>query len=234
MVGSRDGKFNIHGTMKIVSVNVSIPIEVEHRGKIIETGIGKKPVDSSVYVTRRNLIGDRQADLVNHNGADKAVYAYSLDNYAYWQDLLDNDSMPYGQFGENLTVAGLNESELCIGDHVQIGSTLMAITQPRVPCFNLGIQMRNEEMPKLFSEFARTGFYLKVLAEGKVEAGDTIKIVRRGRGVISVRRLFEALFHPCIHNAVDVLAKALDVPELSMRWRKRIEHRLKRGGDLEN
>jgi MOSC domain-containing protein YiiM len=220
--------------MKITSVNVSLPIEVEHRGKIVETGICKNPVDGSVHVNRLNLIGDRQADLVNHGGEDKAVYAYSLDHYAYWQDLLGRDSMPYGQFGENLTVAGLDESESCIGDHLQIGSTLMAITQPRVPCFKLGIRMENKEMPKLFSKSARTGFYLKVLAEGEVEAGDTIEIAQRGSGAISVRRLFEAFFHPGIHNAVDVLYQALDVPELSLEWRKQIEDRLKRRDDLEN
>ena len=188
----------------------------------------------SVRVDRLNLVGDRQADLVNHGGEDKAVYAYSLDHYAYWQDLLNRDSMPYGQFGENLTVAGLDESKSYIGDHLQIGSTLMAITQPRVPCFKLGIRMENKEMPKLFSKSARTGFYLKVLAEGTVEAEDTIEIVQRGNGAISVNRLFEALFHPRTHNAVDVLEQALDVPELSQEWRKQIEDRLKRRGEIEN
>ena len=220
--------------MKIISVNVSLPIEVEHRRKVVETGIFKKSVPGSVRVDRLNLVGDRQADLVNHGGEDKAVYAYSLDHYAYWQDLLNRDSMPYGQFGENLTVAGLDESKSYIGDHLQIGSTLMAITQPRLPCFKLGIRMENKEMPKLFSKSARTGFYLKVLTEGTVEAEDTIEIVQRGNGAISVKRLFEALFHPRTHNAVDVLDQALDVPELSQEWRKQIKDRLKRRGDIEN
>ena len=219
--------------MKIISVNVSLPVEVEHRGKVVETGIFKNSVAGSVRVSRHNMFGDRQADLINHGGEDKAVYAYSLDHYAYWRDFLDRDSLPYGQFGENLTVAGLDESTSCIGDHLQIGSTVMVITQPRVPCFKLGIRMESLEMPKLFSKSARTGFYLKVLTEGNVEAGDVVEIVQRGNGAMSVKRLFEAFFYPRMHNAVEVFDRALGVPELSSEWRKKIEHRLKRRDDFE-
>jgi len=214
--------------MKIISVNVSLPVEIEHKNKIVETGIFKKPVAGPVRVFRDNLSGDRQADLACHGGEDKAVYAYSLDNYAYWQEVLGREPMSYGQFGENLTVTGIDESNIYVGDHLRLGSALMVVTQPRVPCFKLGIRMDSNEMPGLFTKSARTGFYLKVLHEGTVEAGDEIEILQRGSGDISAKKLFEAFFQPRAQNSNDVLRKALDIPELSMEWRQKISRRLER------
>ena len=214
--------------MKIVSVNVSLPVEVQYAGKRVKTGIFKEPVNGPVNVSKENLSGDRQADLVNHGGSDKAVYAYSFENYAYWQEALGRDRMPPGQFGENLTVSGLDESVVYVGDHVRIANVHMAVTQPRVPCFKLGIRMQDVEMPRLFSQSARTGFYLRVLHEGTVEAGDEIEIVQRGNGAISIRRLFEAFFKPRVKSSADVLKQALKVPELSADWRQKIERRLER------
>lgn len=215
--------------MKLMSVNVSPPIEVQHGGRLIKTGIYKNPVPGPIRVGKHNLEGDGQADLVNHGGEHKAVYAYSLDHYDYWRGVLSREEMPYGQFGENLTVAGLNESELCVGDQLQIGSALFTITQPRVPCFKLGIRLGDENMPRLFSESARTGFYLRVLREGVVEAGDSVDVPERGRAQVPVRTLFEAYLKPRGKDAFRTLERALDVPELSPEWRTQIMKRLKHG-----
>jgi len=214
--------------MKLMSVNVSRPVEVRHEGKLIQTGIFKRPVTGSVRVERHNLDGDGQADLDNHGGEHKAVYAYSLDHYAYWHKVLNRENMDCGQFGENLTIAGLDESESCIGDQLQIGSALFTITQPRVPCFKLGIRFADARMPKLFSESARTGFYLRVLREGSVEAGDTVEVVRRGCGKLPVRTLFVAYLKAGDGDAARILAQALEIPELSPEWRAHIAQRLER------
>jgi MOSC domain-containing protein YiiM len=188
---------------------VALPVEIEHKGKRVKTGIFKESIEGPIRVSKDNCSGDRQADLVNHGGRDKAVYAYSVDNYIYWQEVLGRRILSYDQFGENLTVLGLDESVVYVGDHLQIGGSLMAVTQPRVPCYKLGIRLRDTRMPTLFSKSARTGFYLRVLQEGTVESGDKIEFVRRGDGAISVRKLFEAFYRPHARKSADILAQAL-------------------------
>ena len=214
--------------MILKSVNVSRPLEVQYGDTLITTGIFKQPVSGSLRVGPYNLAGDGQADLNNHGGEHKAVYAYSFDHYPYWRTVLKREEMNCGQFGENLTVAGLDESACCIGDQLQIGSALFTITQPRVPCFKLGIRFGDENMPRLFSESARTGFYLKVLREGAVEAGDTVGVVKRGYGNVAIKPLFEAYLNRGDKEASRTLAHALEVPELSPEWRTQIERRLAR------
>lgn len=216
-------------SMMLKSVNVSLPIEMQYGDKLVKTGICKQPVTGSLRVGRYNLAGDGQADLDNHGGEHKAVYAYSLDHYPYWRTLLRRDEINYGQFGENLTIAGLDESECCVGDQLQVGSALFTITQPRVPCFKLGIRFGNEKMPKLFSQSARTGFYLRVLREGVIEAGDSVDVVGRGFGNVAIKRLFEAYLKRGDIEASRTLARALEVPELSPEWRTQLERRLDRG-----
>jgi len=215
--------------MNLVSINVSRPIDVKHRERLIRTGIFKKPVAGPVRVNSLNLEGDGQADLKNHGGAHKAVYAYSLDHYAYWRSVLKWEHMPYGQFGENLTVSGLDESKSHVGDQLQIGSALFTITQPRVPCFKLGIRLNDENMPKMFSDSKRTGFYLRVLREGEIKSEDTVHVLEHGRGRVAIKALFEAYLKPREGNAVATLRKALEVPELSPEWRAHISKRLCHG-----
>ena len=195
---------------------------------MVSTAIFKKPVTGSVAVGRYNLEGDAQADLKNHGGEHMAVYAYSLDHYDYWRAILHRGEMPYGQFGENLTIDGLDESACCVGDRLRIGSSLFAITQPRVPCFKLGIRLGDDRMPKLFSESARTGFYLKVEREGALQAGDAVERVERGKGEVTIRSLFEAYLNPSERISAEVFARALEVPELAPRWREKLEQRLGR------
>ena len=214
--------------MQLVSVNVSRPIAVQYGGGAIQTGIFKKPVAGPVRAALYNLEGDGQADLDNHGGLHKAVYAYALDHYAYWRETLGRDEMAYGQFGENLTIAGLDESVCCVGDRLQIGSALFAITQPRVPCYKLGIRFGDERLPKLFSQSARTGFYLSVLREGVIEAGDAVEVVERGYRKVAIKPLFEAYMKRGGKDAERILLRALEVPELSAEWRAQIEKRLAR------
>lgn len=212
--------------MKLVSVNVSRPAEIRNGEDLVRTAIFKVPVAGPVAVRKCNLDGDGQADLENHGGEHKAVYAYSLDHYPYFRDALGRDEMPFGQFGENFTVSGLDETRSYLGDHQRIGSAEFAITQPRVPCFKLGLRFGDPKVPKLFSRSLRTGFYLKVLCEGFVQAGDEVEVTQRGHGEVRIDRLYEALIRPKGKDVAAVLARALEVAELAPEWRAAIHERL--------
>lgn len=218
-------------TMTLVSVNVAQPVAVTHHDVSVMTGIFKRPVDGAVAVHRDHLAGDGQADLIKHGGEHKAVYAYSLDHYGYWRDVLGRDDLPHGQFGENLTVAGLDEAALCVGDQLRIGDALFSISQPRTPCFKLGIRLADPRMPKLFAESLRTGVYLQVLQEGSIEAGDTVEVVARDPARLSIRALFDAYQKPRDPEALRTLARALDIPALSPQWREHIRQRLARSAN---
>jgi MOSC domain-containing protein YiiM len=211
--------------MKLLSINVSLPVTVQNRGKDISTGIYKKPVDGPVLVRALNLDGDQQVDLKNHGGEFKAVYAYSYDHYPYWEALLNVGELPMGQFGENLTISALDESKSCIGDRIKIGGTVLVITQPRVPCFKLGIRFGNPNMPKMFIKSAYTGIYFKVLEEGIIEAGDEVEVIGCSDTGVTVRGLFEAFFNYDSATSQSIFEAALRVSELSPEWRKKLEAR---------
>jgi len=212
--------------MKLVSVNVAQPRLVQDGEEMVRTGIFKAPVPGPVAVRGHNLDGDGQADLENHGGEHKAVYAYSADHYAYWREALGREDLSWGQFGENLTIEGFDESRIFLGDHIAVGSAVFAVTQPRVPCFKLGIRFGDKQMPKLFTRSLRTGCYLKVLREGTVQAGDAVDLLERGRGAIRIDLLFEALVIPRGKDVRAILGAALEVPELSPEWRAPIRERL--------
>jgi MOSC domain-containing protein YiiM len=158
----------------LLSICVSKSKDVEVDGIIVSTGIFKLPVTGKVKVRRLNLNGDEQADLTVHGGPDKAVYAYPIEQYAYWKKELPNRELEWGSFGENLTVSGFTEDSVCIGDKLKIGTTLFAVTQPRIPCYKLGIRLGDPSMIKRFYKSAKWGFYLSVLEEGEIETGDQI------------------------------------------------------------
>jgi len=212
--------------MKLVSINVSPPIKIIHDNKTIMTGIFKKPVEGLVYASKYNLTGDGQADLENHGGVDKAIYAYSYDHYPYWERKLNRHDFDYGQFGENLTVSGLDESMLCVGDQLQAGEAIVVITQPRVPCFKLGIRFADKLMPKKFMQAALTGIYLKVVKEGYLQAGDDIDVIKPDENRVSVKNLFTAFYLAQNENSLRILRDALHVTDLSQAWRRQIEKRL--------
>lgn len=173
--------------MKIVSLNAGLPRVVPDRSREVTTGIFKSPVAGPVMIRRTNLDGDGQADLKNHGGRNKAVYAYPSEHYEFWRAELPGVELTWGNFGENLTTEGLFERDACIGDEFCIGGAVVKVTQPRIPCFKLGIRFGRDDMPKRFLASGRSGIYFAVVEEGLVEAGDAIELVkstgRDGSGV---------------------------------------------------
>jgi MOSC domain-containing protein YiiM len=163
----------------VVSVNVGLPRTVRWKGRDVTTGIFKKPVEGRIPLRRLNLDGDRQADLAVHGGAAKAVYAYPLEHYDFWREQL-GEKLPFGTFGENLTVERLPlEAKVAVGDRFRIGSAVLVVTQPRLPCYKLGLRLGREDMVKRFLASRRTGYYLAVEVEGDVGAGDRVEILAR-------------------------------------------------------
>jgi len=159
--------------MKLISIQVGRPRKVRWRGMTVSTGIFKKPVSGRIMLRRDNLDGDKQADLRVHGGWDKAVYVYPSEHYAYWRQELPGMELAYGSFGENFTTEGLDESSVRLGDRFRIGGAVVEVTQPRMPCYKLAVRFKRPDMPKRFHASGRCGFYLAVLEEGQVGAGDT-------------------------------------------------------------
>lgn len=171
---------------KVISVNVGLPIEVTWKGRTFTTGIFKEPVEGRVMVRTLNLDGDRQADLSVHGGLNKAVYVYPSEHYPYWKKELDGMELPWGMFGENLTTEGLTEDAVDIGDRYRIGSVEVMVTQPRTPCHKLAIRFERDDMIRRFLASGRPGFYLAVLQEGEVGAGDEIKLIGRDKNQVTI------------------------------------------------
>src|SRR4030095_6223808 len=159
---------------QLLSVNVGLPRDIPWRGKTVHTAIWKNPVQGRHMVRRLNIDGDGQGDLLGHGGEHRAVMVYQLDSYRYWETYFHRHDFDYGQFGENFTVDGLSDNEVCIGDRYRIGTALFEVTQPRVTCYRVGIRMNNPQMPALLTSSGRPGFYFRVLQEGEVGAGDEI------------------------------------------------------------
>src|SRR5438105_6926388 len=172
--------------MKLLSVNVGLPREVEWNGKIIRTSIFKAPVSGRVRVAKLNLEGDQQSDLSVHGGIDKAVYAYPSEHYPFWRNELPGADLPWGAFGENFTTEGLLEETVHIGDRLRIASAEFVVTQPRMPCFKLGIRFGRSDIVKRFLQSGRSGFYFAVLREGEVTAGDSIELLARHEHGVTV------------------------------------------------
>jgi ferredoxin-NADP reductase/MOSC domain-containing protein YiiM/ferredoxin len=210
---------------KLLSVNVGLPREIEWQGKVVRTAIWKSPVANRVLARRLNLDGDGQGDLAGHGGENRAVMVYQTDAYRYWEKVLDRNDFKYGQFGENFTVDGLLDNEVCIGDRYRIGSAVFEVTQPRVTCYRLGIRMQNPQMPALLVANRRPGFYFRVITEGDVGAGDEIQKVADGPGRITVAEIDSLLYLPN-HDPARI-AVAVDVPALSAGWKTSLEQLLK-------
>jgi MOSC domain-containing protein YiiM len=206
--------------MTLISINVGLPREITHGGREVTTGIFKVPVAGPVWLGRLNLTGDGQADLRVHGGEDKAVYLYPFEHYAFWSGELGRSDFSHGQFGENFTTTGLLEEEIFIGDVLRIGVARAQVTQPRSPCFKLGIRMGDENFPARFAAANRTGFYLRVLEEGMVQAGDAIDRVERAAGSMSVRDIFR-LRH--VGGTRAEYERAAQLPGLTDSWRVAFE-----------
>jgi ferredoxin-NADP reductase/MOSC domain-containing protein YiiM len=200
----------------LVSVNVGLPKVVPWQGKAVFTGVYKDPVAGARHVGRLNVDGDGQGDLAGHGGEQRAVFVYQLDSYRYWERELGREDFVYGQFGENFTVEGLGDDEVCIGDRYQIGAAVFEVTQPRVTCYRVGIRMNDPRIPALLVSHHRPGFYFRVLEEGEVEAGDSIIKLASGPEQMTVSEVDALLYLPG-HPRQELL-RALRIPALSPGW----------------
>src|SRR5215207_707814 len=203
--------------MRLLSLNVGQPRTISWRGQRVRSAIWKEPVPDRRWVDRLNVAGDAQADLVGHGGAHRAVYVYDLSAYEHWSEFLGRDDLAPGNFGENLTVEGMPDDEVCIGDRYRIGEATVEVTQPRVTCFKVGLRLEEPRMPALLYSHGRPGFYLRVLEEGEVGAGDVIERIAIGPGAMSVREVSALLYLPG-HTPAG-LHRALAIPALSEGWR---------------
>src|SRR5580693_4640359 len=181
---------------RLLSVNVGLPRDVVWKQRSVHTGVWKSPVTGRCRAGRLNLEGDGQGDLAGHGGEHRAVFVYQIESYRYWQEQLGRDDFTYGQFGENFTIAGLADDQVCIGDRYQIGEALFEVTQPRVTCYRVGIRMNEARMPALLVSHHRPGFYFRVLREGAVQAGDEIIRVARGPQAMTVAEIDALLYLP--------------------------------------
>ncbi|MCB1306916.1 MAG: MOSC domain-containing protein [Leptospiraceae bacterium] len=209
--------------MRILSVNVGLPRDLEWQGKIVRTGFIKEPVNGPVRVVRYQLEGDGQADLRVHGGADKAVYAYPGEHYADWQSRLNVDDLPAGAFGENLTTSGFMESEVCIGDRYAVGSAELVVTQPRTPCFKLNVRFQREDMLEMFLNSDTSGIYFTVHKEGQLAAGDELRLLERHPDCVTVRDAMRLKMKQ-IEDA-DLLERILSIESLAQSWRADFEKR---------
>jgi len=206
---------------RLLSVNVGLPRDVEWNGRVVHTGIWKEPVRGRCRVGRLNLEGDGQGDLAGHGGEQRAVFVYQIESYGHWQEQLKRTDFVHGQFGENFTVEGLSDDEVCIGDRFQIGSAVFEVTQPRVTCYRVGIRMNEPRMPALLTASGRPGFYFRVLQEGAVGAGDDIVKVGEAEERMTVAEINALLYLP--DHARDRLDRALRIEALSHGWRSSFE-----------
>ncbi len=212
--------------MQVIAVNVGQPKEVVWKGRTVLTGIFKKPVEGSVAVGRLNLEGDRQADLTVHGGPEKAIYVYPAEYYHFWRDQFPEMELPWGMFGENLTVEGLLDETIHIGDRFQVGSAHVVVTQPRMPCYKLGLKFGRDDMLKRFLQSGLTGFYFAVLKEGEVAAGDCITLLHRDEHQVKVADITR-LYREDKYN-LDLLRKVVAVDVLAEGWREYFLERLDR------
>jgi MOSC domain-containing protein YiiM len=213
--------------MRIISLNVGRPRLVVWNGQTVSTGIYKLPVEGRVMLRALNLDGDRQADLTVHGGPEKAAYAYPAEHYAYWREELPGTELPWGMFGENFTTEGLDESAVNIGDRFRLGAAEVTVTQPRMPCYKLGVKFGRADILKRFLASGRTGFYFSVRHEGEVGAGDEIELIGRdvnGVTVADITRLYAR-----DRGDVETMRRAVAVEALPESWRDHFLQQLAKG-----
>ena len=212
--------------MKLVSVNVGLPRLVLRSGEPVSTGIFKEPLAGRVMLRTLNLDGDRQADLSVHGGPSKAVYVYPSEHYDFWKRELPEMDLPWGMFGENFTTRGVREQEMNIGDKFRIGEATVMATEPRMPCYKLGLRFGRTDIIKRFLASERSGFYLAVLQEGEVGAGDEIELIEQNKSgvrVSDVTRLYVS-----DKSNTDLLRRAIGTEALPESWRSYFQHQLQK------
>jgi len=212
--------------MKVLSLNVGLPREVTWQGKRVTTGIFKEPIQERVMMRTLNLDGDQQADLTVHGGVSKAVYAYPSEHYNYWRSELPGMDLSWGMFGENFTAEGFLEDAVYIGDRFRIGETEVMVTEPRMPCYKLGIKFGRADIIKRFLASRRTGFYFAVMREGMVGAGDDVELIEREQQEISVADVTR--LYAFDKDDVKSLRRAIQVEALPESWKGYFQHQLEK------
>ena len=210
--------------MKLISVNVGRPQDIIAGGKTVRTSIWKNPVQGRVHVSTLNLDGDQQSDLAVHGGVDKAVYVYPSEHYSYWRTQLPDTDLPWGAFGENFSSNGILEDQIKIGDRLRVGSAEFVVTQPRMPCFKLGIRFNRRDMVKRFLQSKRTGFYLAVTREGEVGDGDVIQFIEKQESGVTITDIVN-LYSVDSQNQ-DLLHRATELSALPQSWKDYFRKRL--------
>ena len=210
--------------MQVIAVCVGLPREVSWKGKPITTGIFKQPVAGRVRMRSLNLDGDQQADLTVHGGIEKAIYAYPMEHYAYWRQELPDQPLPWGTFGENLTIEGLSETTVNIGDRFRMGTAEVMVTQPRFPCFKLNLKFGRDDMVKRFLDSCLSGIYFSVVQEGEVGAGDAIEPVSRDENNVTVTDIVSIYRREADH---DLVRRAVHVPALAAELKTYFQQQLK-------
>ena len=212
--------------MKILSVNVGLPKKVLFNGQIITTAIFKDPVKGPIMLRKLNLDGDKQADLTVHGGMDKAVYSYPAEHYDYWRKQFPNMDLVWGMFGENFTTEGLMEDAVNVGDQFQIGSAAKLVaTQPRMPCYKLGVRFGRMDVIRRFMASRRPGIYFKVLQEGEVETGDKIKIIRRDKNNVTMKDIVR-LYIRDNDEDIETMRRATKIEALPEGWKYEFEQKI--------
>jgi MOSC domain-containing protein YiiM len=212
--------------MKILSVNVGLPVQIESGGKTVTTAIHKSPVRNRIKVGKLNLEGDGQADLSVHGGPNKAVYAYPSEHYEYWQREFPGKEIPQGMFGENLTLEGLVETDAHVGDRFQMGTVVLMVTQPRLPCYKLGIRFGMEDVPDRFLSSRRTGFYFAVVEEGELGEGDAVRRIHQDANRVSIADILRLLYDDQPQDP-QLFERAMNVKALSPSWKRRLLRKMR-------
>lgn len=212
--------------MEVVSVNVGLPRTVMWKGKMVSTGIFKEPVEGRVWVRTLNLDGDEQADLKVHGGQNKAVYAYPVEHYNYWRNELPDMELSWGIFGENLTVVGLLEEEVNVGDRLRIGTVELMVTQPRQPCYKLGIRFGRTDMVKRFQDSGLSGFYFSVVREGELGVADRIERISRDENQVTIADINRLSQRDTVD--LELLRRAVRVQTLPESWRNYFQQQIEK------
>jgi len=212
--------------MKVLSVNVGLPRKILFNGQIITTAIFKDPVKGPISLRKLNLDGDKQADLTVHGGLDKAVYSYPSEHYDYWRKQFPNTDLVWGMFGENFTTEGLFEDAVNVGDQFQIGSAKLVATQPRMPCYKLGVRFGRMDVIRRFMVSGRPGIYFKVLTEGEVERDDKIKIIRKDKNNVTVKDIVSLYIARNDIDNIETMKRATKIRDLPEGWRHEFQQKI--------
>ncbi len=211
--------------MKLLSLNVGLPRQMNFQNKLVTTGIFKEPVSGRVRLRKLNLDGDKQADLIVHGGADKAIYAYPEEHYNYWKKELPGMSLPWGMFGENFTTQGMFEETVNVGDQFQVGTAKVVATQPRMPCYKLGVKFGRMDIIKKFLASGLTGVYFKVMKEGDLEQGDEIKLIKKDQNKVTIKDIVR--LYTVNKDDLQTIERAIKVKDLPNGWKFHFIEQLK-------